>query len=277
VFVRQPDVFSDRALACRLERTEANANARFVDARARLAPDSDAQWIEVAGVQAMYDGPSSPCTQTFGLGLFRMPTAAEMDALEAFFRDRGAPVLHEVSPMADRAVLDMLYQRGYRPVEFTSVLFRPLSRVPSNAGPSDLSVSVRQVGGEEQGLWARTAVEGWREISELAEFMPELMRAAGSAEDSKLFLAELDGRAIAAAALSICAGVALLAGASTIPEWRKRGAQRALLESRLAYAAGVACDLAMICAEPGGASQRNAERQGFRIAYTRVKWELPLA
>ena len=27
-------------------------------------------------------------------------------------------------------------------------------------------------------------------------------------------------------------------------------------------------------AEPGSASQRNAERQGFRIAYTRVKWQL---
>jgi hypothetical protein len=28
----------------------------------------------------------------------------------------------------------------------------------------------------------------------------------------------------------------------------------------------------MMCAQPGSASQRNAERQGFRIAYTRIKW-----
>jgi len=34
------------------------------------------------------------------------------------------------------------------------------------------------------------------------------------------------------------------------------------------------CDLAMMCAQPGSASQRNAERQGFRIAYTRIKWQL---
>ena len=27
-------------------------------------------------------------------------------------------------------------------------------------------------------------------------------------------------------------------------------------------------------AAPGSASQRNAERQGFRIAYTRIKWML---
>jgi len=85
-------------------------------------------------------------------------------------------------------------------------------------------------------------------------------------------LAEQDGKPIATAGLNIHNGVALFAGASTIPEARKQGAQRALLESRLRYAAESGCDLAMMCAEPGSSSQRNAERQGFRIAYTRVKW-----
>ena len=56
------------------------------------------------------------------------------------------------------------------------------------------------------------------------------------------------------------------------PDARKQGAQRALLEARLAYAAQQGCDLAMMAAAPGSASQRNAERQGFRIAYTRIKW-----
>ncbi len=75
-------------------------------------------------------------------------------------------------------------------------------------------------------------------------------------------------------ALLIHESVALLAGASTIPEGRKQGAQLALLESRLRYAAEQGCDIAMMCALPGSASQRNAERQGFRIAYTRIKWNL---
>jgi Acetyltransferase (GNAT) family len=88
------------------------------------------------------------------------------------------------------------------------------------------------------------------------------------------FLAELDGRPIATGAMFIHNGVALLAGASTIPEGRKQGAQLALLESRLRYAVEKGCDLAMMVALPGSASQRNAERQGFRIAYTRIKWGL---
>jgi hypothetical protein len=30
-----------------------------------------------------------------------------------------------------------------------------------------------------------------------------------------------------------------------------------------------------MCCAPGSASQRNAERHGFRIAYTRTKWQKP--
>ncbi len=33
------EVLTDHALACRLERTEAAANARFVEARARVSPE----------------------------------------------------------------------------------------------------------------------------------------------------------------------------------------------------------------------------------------------
>jgi hypothetical protein len=74
--------------------------------------------------------------------------------------------------------------------------------------------------------------------------------------------------------MHLCDGVGLLAGASTVPEGRRQGAQNALLDARLRYAAQHGCDLAMMCALPGSASQRNAERHGFRIAYTRIKWRL---
>jgi len=94
-----------------------------------------------------------------------------------------------------------------------------------------------------------------------------------ASEQLDLFLAELDGRAIATAVLSIYDGVAHLAGASTIPDGRRRGAQNALLDARLRFAAERGCDLALMGAAPGSGSQRNAERNGFRIAYTRVKWQ----
>jgi GNAT superfamily N-acetyltransferase len=273
----QPLVIADHTLSCRLERAEMCANARFVEARVRVAPDSGAQWIEVAGSYAMFDAPHSPCTQTFGLGLFQAPTAAEMDRIEAFFKDRGAPVMHEVSPLADKALLPMLHERGYRPLELSNVLFLAIGGEPSAASPAAQgggSLQARIVSDGEKDLWARTMAEGWREFTEFADYVRDLMAVSAAIEGNTLFLAELDGRPIAAGGLAMHGGVALLAGASTIPDWRRRGAQNLLLASRLNYAARSGCDLAMFCAEPGSSSQRNAQRHGFQIAYTRIKWRL---
>ena len=57
-------------------------------------------------------------------------------------------------------------------------------------------------------------------------------------------------------------------------ELRRRGLQTALLHERMRYAFDQGCDLAMMAALPGSESQRNAERRGFQIAYTRTKWQL---
>lgn len=270
---QSPRVFSDLALARRLERTEARSNADFVETRARVDPDSGAEWIDVAGVYAMYDGVSSPLTQTFGLGLFDQVTAAELERIEEFFRRRGAPVFHEVSPLADPQLLPLLAERGYRPIELTSVLYRPIGEeLPAKAGNQE--IRVRLTGLEEWELWATTAAQGWSEFPELADMMYGLAEITAKRPGGLSFLAELNGQAIATGVLVLHEGVALLGGASTIPEGRRQGAQLALLESRLRYAAQNGCDLAMMCALPGSASQRNAERQGFRIAYTRIKWGL---
>src|SRR5262245_63706350 len=112
IISRDPIIFSDLALSRRLERAEASSNAEFVEARARLFPESGAEWIEVAGAYAMFDGVGSPLTQTFGLGVFDPVTQADMERLEEFFKKRGAHVHHEVCPMGEPALLALLYERG---------------------------------------------------------------------------------------------------------------------------------------------------------------------
>jgi len=268
-------LWADRALALRLEQAEGSANARFVEARARLDPNSGAQWIEVAGAFAMFDGVRSPCTQTFGLGMVRLPSPSEMDTIELFFKQRGAPVMHEVCPCADKGLVEILAERRYRAIEFSNVMYLALKSGRELPSTVNDRVQVRIAGKHEHDFWARTAAEGWREFTQIADLMRDLMRVSTEREDGVSFIAQWDGHAIAAGALSVHDGVALLAGASTIPEWRRRGAQRALLAARLQHALNAGCDVAMMCAEPGSISQRNAERHGFRIAYTRTKFALP--
>ena len=265
----------DLPLARRLERAEGKSSVGFVEASAKSVPERQAEWADIAGACALFDGPASPITQTFGLGMVRPPTAADFDALEAFFRDRGAPVFHEVSPLADPATLTLLNERGYQPFEFTSILFRPIGGEIRLGRPLNPRVRARPVRADEFGVWTETAARGWSETPGLDELFRDLGRITAAWTGAVAFLAELDGRPIAAGNLSLNDGVAHLAGASTVPEARNQGAQLALLDARLRYAAEHGCDLALMGAAPGSASQRNAERHGFRIAYTRIKWRLP--
>ena len=264
--------FSDLALSRRLERAEGHASAKFAEARGRLFPSSGAEWMECAGAYVVFDGVDSPVTQTFGLGIFEEISDAALDIIEQFFRDRGAPVMHEVSPLAGVAALDLLCARGYRPIEISSVLCRP---VEASAAVRD-NIQVRAIGPSEAGVWTDISARGWsHEHPELQEFLLEIGTLCVAREDSFCFLAEIDGEPGAAGALCIHEGVALFAGSSTIPDLRRRGLQAALLEERMRYAFARGCDLAMMVAQAGSGSQRNAERQGFRIAYTRTKWRLP--
>jgi len=265
-------IFSDLALSRRLERAEGYACTQFAEARRRLFSDSGAGWMECAGAYAVFDRIDSPLTQSFGLGVFEELSAAALDTIERFFTDRGASVMHEVSPLAGVAALDLLCRRNYRPVEISAVLYRPVDR---SAVEDHGSAAARPIGPDEAQLWADISARGWaHDHPELMDFLLEIGALCTEREQCPCFLAEIDGQAGAAGILSMHDGVALFGGSATVPEMRRRGLQAALLEERMRYAFDHGCDLAMMVAEAGSESQRNAERKGFRIAYTRTKWRL---
>lgn len=267
--------FLDKSFSQKIERTEARSNADFVETRALLQPEVKAEWIEVAGAYVLFDGVESPCTQTFGLGLFDEITDTEMDEIEAFFKTRNAPVLHEVSPLADASILDLLNKRSYQPIELTNVLYRNLGPEHQLNLPANLNISTRIIDHSEIEIFTKTSVAGWSaEMPGFADFGAELCKISATCKGANPFIAELNGEAIATGSLTIYDDLAMLGGASTIPAGRKQGAQTALLAARLNYAAEKGCKFAVMGALPGSQSQRNAEKNGFRIAYTRTKWML---
>ncbi len=221
----------------------------------------------------MFDGVESPCTQTFGLGLFEEATDEHLDEIEAFFAERATPVFHEVSPMADPGLLELLNRRGYKPVELTSVLYREIGEGigSSKANPN---ISTRVISPDEVDVWASTSAAGWAtEHESLADFMFNFGRISASCNGSFPYLALLDEKPISTGMLFINGDVAMFAGASTIPEGRRKGAQNALLQARLRFARDHGCTLATMGASPGSQSQKNAQKNGFHIAYTRTKWQ----
>lgn len=269
-------MFVDRSFSRKLERAEGLANAAFVKTRRQLDAESGACHLEVAGALAMFDGIGSPCTQTFGLGLFDTVGDDEMEEIEGFFRIRGSDVFHEVSPLADISMLPMLAERGYRAIEQSTILYRELTEKSPGADVKS-NISTRVILPAEVDLWARTSASGWAtEHESLGEFMFAFGRISAQCEGGYPWIAELEGRPIGTAMMFIGDGVAMLAGASTVPDARNRGAQNALLAARLAFAVDNGCTLAAMATAPGSQSQKNAQRNGFGIAYTRTKWWLAI-
>ncbi len=257
----------DLELAKRLERTEGAVCATYVEPRNRVS-NAGAAFREFGGTGAVYDGVDSPLTQTFGLGMFTPAGDAELAEIEAWFAERGADTNHEVSPFAGIETMQALVARGYKPIELSSVLVQPLS--PRSV---ETTLTVRVIDPDVDGaVWADTSVAGWAEDPAFAPFTRAIAEVNVANRAMALYLVEKDGQPIATAAMGICDDVALVAGASTIPSARGQGAQAALLAKRLFDAHARGCTAAMMVANVGSTSQRNAERNGFRVAYTRTKW-----
>ncbi len=113
-------------------------------------------------------------------------------------------------------------------------------------------------------------------ITAASEF-PEPIAAAWRSLEARLaraahhhrYVAEVDGRAVAAASLHTHHGLGWMRAGSVLPAYRGRGLQRALIAQRADAAARLGCDLVGASAVEGGVSARNLETLGFRRTGTR--------
>ncbi len=258
----------DLGLARRLEGIEAHCGAEFVRARLRARPGADAEAVAVAGDYACRLGGDSPMNDAKGLGLAGPVDEVELEAMERVYFARGARSRVVVCPLADRSLVDGLALRGYRLDGFEDVLCRAMGR-PEGLPTAPPGIETAPVGPGEVALWARTLVGGFAAPADPDPGFLEIFE--GSAGSSGLIglLARVEGEPAGAASLMVRDGLALLAGASTLPAFRHRGVQTALCLARMALASAAGCDLLMMASAPGSGSRRNAERLGFRTAYTR--------
>jgi GNAT superfamily N-acetyltransferase len=88
-------------------------------------------------------------------------------------------------------------------------------------------------------------------------------------------VARIDGKPVGAASVMVLGLTAVLGGAATLPAFRRRGVQRALIEARLAVAVHAGCTLAVVTADPGSSSGRNAERTGFQLICNHASMRAP--
>jgi len=128
---------------------------------------------------------------------------------------------------------------------------------------------------ELKSVWADVASIAFSAPLEPPAAQRTLARIVAARPDTCLLLALVNGCPAGTGELYISDGVAWLSADATLPQHRRKGVQRALQAKRLQLGADAGCQFAVSEALPGSSSQRNMERAGFRVAYTRVDLMAP--
>lgn len=266
-------VFGDTELAARLESLAADEMRRFVDTARRLDPACDAALLEVAGGAAAYLGAGSPVNQAVGLGLAGPVNADEASALESFYASRQTRALAIVCPLADQSLIAALAKRGWTADGFENVLVREYGDSEEFRALGDTAARVEVVEAcddEMRAVWAQLASVAFSAPLAPHPIQLELGRIVAARPRTRLLLALVDGMPAGTGEFFVEDRVAWLSADATLPAYRRRGVQQALQSHRLALGAEMGCELAVSEATPGSTSQRNMERAGFRVVYTRV-------
>jgi GNAT superfamily N-acetyltransferase len=209
--------------------------------------------------------------RVMALGVHEPATDADLDEIADRFGEREHMV--SLSPGAEPADLaEQLRERGYRP-GYAWVKFRRAAIAPS---PVATDLRLEMIGPARARDFARIVTEGYGMPPEAGEPLAAVVGTPGWA----CFLA-LDGDQPAAAGLVHMHGqTAWLGVAATLPEFRRRGGQGAIMVERIRCAMQHGCR--RIVTETGdtapgrpSASYRNILRYGFEPAYVRPNFVSP--
>ena len=272
-------MFATSSLARRIERAETELVASAAAACARRVPVAQLINRRIAGGVAVFVEHGCPFNKVTGVGFDGVLAEDELEATEAAFGARKAPLQFEVSSLGDPAVHKQLTRRGYDLVGFENVLGLDLRHwSPSSAASREIDVQPERE--EEHAVWLDTVTTGFLHADTFdgppshetfaRESMERIMGDMLSTPGMERYLARRDGVVAGGGSLRIDEGVALLCGAATLPAHRRRGVQSALLDERLRSAAARGCDIAVVTTQPASKSQANVQRVGFALLYARA-------
>jgi hypothetical protein len=268
-------MFTTPDLVARIDRAEGRLCAGIARSVAAQAPTEGSEVIEIAGGVAVFAGVGSPTNKMIGVGFDELPDTEALDRVERLFAAHGAPLQAEVSTLASPELHACLVERGYQPRGFENVLGHSLTAVETSVRGA---IAIAHVGADDLPTWRELMVTAFAApdtggvggdavppSDELRRWLTLTMQVPGF----ELVAARIGGGLAGGASLRFDDGIAQFSGAATLPAFRRRGVQTALLGWRLARARAAGCDVAVVCTQPASKSQQNVQRGGFQLLYAR--------
>lgn len=257
--------------------------ARLEEERQAVATGEVAREAEPVGGGTMaFDGEGSWANQAAGVGLDGPVSEADLDRLVAFYVERGHEPKIEVASVAHPSLHAGLEVRGFVLREWAHVFVRVLRRDddftrPAGAVPRGLTLERVDVSdGAAAREWVELSMGGFHGPDRpMTEDDLELGLRTARHPRTTCFVARLHGIAAGAAGVEVRGATSALFATSVVSELRRRGIQRALIACRLEHARAQGARIACIQSRPGAATERNAMRLGFFLAYAKAVLGMP--
>jgi len=219
-------------------------------------------FLDLGDTYAVYAGKDSFLTQAKGVF-----TRSQIRRLKGFYAAHGCSWEAILSPFAGNEALQNVIDAGGKVEQWETVLFRPAGD-PILDHPLPANAEIRLVEGVDACIYTEVMRKGFFG-DDPNPMLEQMGRIYENVPNTRRYIAFVDGVPSAGAALAIVDRTAYFSGAATLPEFRGRGLQNALISQRLKVAQDLA-DLVTFGSSPGSGSQRNAERHGFRLAYNQL-------
>jgi hypothetical protein len=200
----------------------------------------------------------------FGLGSGH---EAHIAPLLAWYREHGvSPRLEVVPGLATADLCHELAKQGC----FHSGFHGSFLHAPNASLADNELLAVERVTGRVLDEFLHTHAVGWG-VPDVEGFKANT-RGWINEPGWSLYLGRINGKPAATGVLFVKDKVGYCADAATVPAFRGRGLQMALLQRRIADASAASVDFICSGAEFLSGSHRNMERAGMRLQFVRAVW-----
>lgn len=197
-----------------------------------------------------------------------------IDPILDFYNERGIPVRFEITPAhASPELFKNLSAKGYAQSGFHTALCGSLTDDFIMQSEASTFISIREFKQNEFDVFGDIYTKGFNMPSFLKEHVAHNNKILHNNEYWTFYIASFKGEPAGIGVLFQYNGVGTLAASATITELRNKGIHRALILKRLQQAKHFDCNIIAGQAAFGSVSQKNMERAGMKIAYTKAIWE----
>ncbi|MBD7937220.1 GNAT family N-acetyltransferase [Cytobacillus sp. Sa5YUA1] len=193
-----------------------------------------------------------------------------LDKIIDWYDEKHIPARFEIAPSHySRSLLKALHKRGFYQTDFHTTLYKQL---PDTIKPVNHAIEIRTLRQDEFQTFADIYIQGFQMPSFLLEDVAQNNAVLYPLPEWKFYLTLVNHEPAGIGVLFCNEKGANLAAAATLPAFRQKGGQSALIQQRMQHAQEIGCKWIAGQASYGSVSQRNMERAGMRVAYTKAIW-----